>query len=97
MINTRWIEHRFLCCFFIGGISVFLGMKNRQSAEVDLQGLQPFSYDDSGNSCGSSIVSDFTGNEDECVLQVSDLDSESNDGRSEVLQVNISVFLVKYV
>ncbi|CAH1130722.1 unnamed protein product [Ceutorhynchus assimilis] len=64
-------------------------MKNRQSAEVDLQGLQPFSYDDSGNSCGSSVVSDFTGNEDECVLQVSDLESESNDCRSEVLQCDL--------
>uniref|UniRef100_A0AAR5NYE2 polynucleotide adenylyltransferase n=1 Tax=Dendroctonus ponderosae TaxID=77166 RepID=A0AAR5NYE2_DENPD len=65
-------------------------MKNRQNAEIDLlQGLQPFSYDDSGNSCGSSVVSDFTGNEDECVLQVSDLESETNEERSDVLQCDI--------
>lgn len=64
-------------------------MKNRQSATVELQGLQPFSHDDSGNSCGSSVVSDFTGTEDECVLQVSDLDTESNDERSELLQCDI--------
>lgn len=64
-------------------------MKNRQNAEIDLlQGLQPFSYDDSGNSCGSSVVSDFTGNEDECVLQVSDLESEANEERADVLQVS---------
>ncbi|XP_066139369.1 terminal nucleotidyltransferase 5C isoform X1 [Euwallacea fornicatus] len=65
-------------------------MKNRQSAEIDLlQGLQPCSYDDSGNSCGSSVVSDYTGNEDECVLQVSDLESESNEERSGGLKCNL--------
>ncbi|KAF7270435.1 hypothetical protein GWI33_016585 [Rhynchophorus ferrugineus] len=64
-------------------------MKTRQSASAELQVLQPFLHDDSGNSCGSSVVSDFTGtSEDECALQVSDLDTESNDGRSEVLQKN---------
>ncbi|KAL1501407.1 hypothetical protein ABEB36_006730 [Hypothenemus hampei] len=66
-------------------------MKTKQSAEIDLyQNLQPFSYDDSGNSCGSSVVSDFTGNEDECVLQVSDIESESNEERSDVLQCTSS-------
>ncbi|XP_076254610.1 terminal nucleotidyltransferase 5C [Rhynchophorus ferrugineus] len=65
-------------------------MKTRQSASAELQVLQPFLHDDSGNSCGSSVVSDFTGtSEDECALQVSDLDTESNDGRSEVLQCDI--------
>ncbi|XP_030746056.1 terminal nucleotidyltransferase 5C [Sitophilus oryzae] len=66
-------------------------MKTRQSASAEtMQALMLQPYDDSGNSCGSSVVSDFAGtSEDDCAIQVSDLDTESNDGRSEMLQCDI--------